>query len=65
MNNEVPEEIAALRRRLAEIEKLMAAAEQRPDAAGPEVDVDQVMRRASAQGRVTGNASRRAKETQR
>ncbi len=57
MNNEVPEEIAALRRRLAELERL--AAEQRPK---PEVDVDQVMRRASAQGRGTGNASRRAKE---
>ncbi len=63
MNNEVPEEIAALRRRLAELERM--AAEQRPDAAGPEVDVDEVMRRASAQGRGTGNASRRAKETQR
>ena len=54
-----PEEIAALRRRLAELERL--AAEQRPK---PEVDVDQAMRRASAQGRVTGNASRTpSKET--
>ncbi len=50
------EEIAALRRRLAELERM--AAEQRPDAAGPEVDVDQVMRRASAQGRGTASASR-------
>ena len=50
------EEIAALRRRLAELERM--AAEQRPDAAGPEVDVDQVMRRASAQGRGAASASR-------
>ena len=60
MNNEVPEEIAALRRRLAEIELL--AAEQRPEAAGPEVDVNEYIRRVSAQGRVTASASRRAKE---
>ena len=56
----IPEEIQALRRRLAEIE--LAAAEQRPDAAQSEVDVDAVMRRASAQGRGAANASRRAKE---
>ncbi len=55
------EEIAALRRRLAEIEKLMAA-EQRPGAAEPEVDVDAVIRRVSAQGRGAASASRRAKE---
>ena len=56
MNNEVPEEIAALRRRLAEIERM--AAEQRPEAAGPEVDVNEYIRRVSAQGRVTASASR-------
>ncbi len=57
----IPEEIQALRRRLAEIEKLMAA-EQRPDAARSEVDVDAVIRRVSAQGRGGSSASRRAKE---
>jgi len=57
----IPEEIQALRRRLAEIEKLMAA-EQRPDAAQSEVDVDAVIRRVSAQGRGAASASRRAKE---
>ncbi len=52
----IPEEIQALRRRLAEIE-LMAAAE-RPDAAQSEVDVDAVIRRVSAQGRGAASASR-------
>ena len=56
----IPEEIQALRRRLAEIE--LMAAEQRPGAAEPEVDVDAVIRRVSAQGRAAGNASRTAKE---
>ena len=50
----IPEEIQALRRRLAEIELL--AAEQRPGAAGPEVDA--VIRRVSAQGRGGSSASR-------
>ena len=54
----IPEEIQALRRRLAEIE--LMAAEQRPGAAEPEVDVDAVIRRVSAQGRGAGNASRTA-----
>ena len=53
MNNEVPEEIKALRRRLAELE-LMAAA----DAAQSEVDADAVIRRVSAQGRGAASASR-------
>ena len=55
----IPEEIQALRRRLAEIE--LMAAEQRP-AAQSEVDVDAVIRRVSAQGRGAASASRRAKE---
>ncbi len=59
----IPEEIQALRRRLAEIE--LAAAEQRPDAAQSEVDVDAVIRHVSAQGRGAGNASRTAKEIHR
>ena len=61
----IPEEIQALRRRLAEIE--LMAAEQRPGAAEPEVDVDAVIRRVSAQGRGAGNASRKtpSKETHR
>jgi len=54
----IPEEIQALRRRLAEIER-MAAAEQRPRS---EVDVDAVIRRVSAQGRGGSSASRTAKE---
>jgi len=58
----IPEEIQALRRRLAEIE--LMAAEQRP-AAQSEVDVDAVIRRVSAQGRAAGNASRTAKEIHR
>ncbi len=53
----ITEEIQALRRRLAEIE--LMAAEQRPK---PEVDVDAVIRRVSAQGRGGSSASRRAKE---
>ena len=52
----IPEEIQALRRRLAEIE--LMAAEQRPDAAEPEVDVDAVILRVSAQGRRAASASR-------
>ena len=61
----IPEEIAALRRRLAEIEQL--AAEQRPDAARSEAAVDAVIRHVSAQGRGAGNASRKtpSKETHR
>ena len=51
----IPEEIQALRRRLAEIE--LMAAEQRP-AAQSEVDVDAVIRRVSAQGRGAASASR-------
>ncbi len=49
----ISEEIEALRRRLAEIERM--AAEQRPDAAGPEMDVNEYIRRVSAQGRGTGS----------
>ncbi len=56
MTDDIPAEIAALRRRLAEIE--LMAAEQRPEAAGPEVDIDAEIRRVSAQGRGTGSASR-------
>jgi hypothetical protein len=56
MTDSIPQEIAALRRRLAEIERM--AAEQRPDAAGPEVDVNAEIRRVSAKGRGTGSASR-------
>lgn len=52
----IPEEIQALRRRLAEVEAM--ATEQRSDAAESEVDVDQVIRRVGAQGRVTGVAFR-------
>ena len=58
----IPEEIQALRRRLAEIE-LMAAAEQRREAAEP-LDIDDMIRRRSGQGRGAGNASRTpSKET--
>ncbi len=57
----IPEEIQALRRRLAEIE-LMAAAEQRPDAAQSEVDVDAVIRRVSAQGRGAATSRTASKE---
>ena len=52
----IPEEIQALRRRLAELETM--AAEQRHDAAQSEVDVDAVIRRVSAQGRGAASASR-------
>ncbi len=58
----IPEEIQALRRRLAEIEKLMAAAEHRPDAAGPEVDVNEYIRRVSAQGRGAATSRTASKE---
>ncbi len=57
----IPEEIKALRRRLAEIERM--AAEQRPEAAEP-IDIDDMIRRRSGQGRGAGNASRTpSKET--
>ncbi len=58
----IPEEIKALRRRLAEIERM--AAEQRPEAAEP-IDIDDMIRRRSAQGRGVGSASRTPKETHR
>ncbi len=59
----IPEEIQALRRRLAEIEKLMAA-EQRPGAAEPEVDVDAVIQRVSAQGRGAATSRTSKEKTQ-
>ena len=59
---EVPAEILALRRRLAELEELVAA-EQRREAAEP-LDIDDMIRRRSGQGRGAGNASRTpSKET--
>ncbi len=59
MNNEVPEEIAALRRRLAELERMAA---ERHDAAQSEVDVDAVIRRVSAQGRGAATSRTPSKE---